>query len=354
MKVKGLIVSHVEPPAGPERWPLPDTPPELAPVANKPVLLHQLEALAAAGIEDLAVVSAPWTRDGVRAVLRGPARSPGVLHIAPSDPISILEGLMVAEEHLAGSPFVVQFAGNVVGLDLTTCVAELEEGAEAVLVGQQARSSRSAARLGAAAAAHSTVAVSPAVGGLRRVDVMAFGPGVFAAVRELAADRPREVALAEVVRRLRTSGHVRVRALHGWAKHVRDVDDLLELNQRMLLDLEPACDEERLVQTTVQGAATIDPTATVQASVVRGPAVVGPRARVVDSFVGPYASIGEGAVLEGVEIENSIVLPGAVIRHPGARLEGSVIGRNAKVTRGFDLPRATRLRVGSDAEVVLG
>jgi glucose-1-phosphate thymidylyltransferase len=153
---------------------------------------------------------------------------------------------------------------------------------------------------------------------------------------------------------LRSSGHVRVRALDGWAKRVVDADDLLELNRRALVDLEPACDEERLVETTVQGGATIDATATVQTSVVRGPTAIGARARVVDSFVGPYASIGEDAVIEGVEIENSIVLPGAVIRYPGARLEGSVIGRNARVSRGFDLPRATRLRVGSDAEVVLG
>jgi glucose-1-phosphate thymidylyltransferase len=192
------------------------------------------------------------------------------------------------------------------------------------------------------------------VGGLTRVDLMAFGPSVFSAVRELTADRPHEVAMAEVVRRLREDGHVRVRALDGWALRVRDADDLLELNRRGLLGLEPGYDEERLVESSVEGAATIDPTATVQTSVVRGPTVVGPRARIVDSFVGPYASIGEDAVIEGVEIENSIVLPGAVIRYPGARLEGSVIGRNAKVTRGFDLPRATRLRVGSDAQVILG
>ncbi len=97
----------------------------------------------------------------------------------------------------------------------------------------------------------------------------------------------------------------------------------------------------------------VHPTARIESSVVRGPAILGPRARLIDSYVGPYSSIGPDVVIEGAEIEHSVVLAGASIRHLGGRLEASVVGPRAKVFRDFRLPRALRLQVGEGAEVSL-
>jgi glucose-1-phosphate thymidylyltransferase len=86
---------------------------------------------------------------------------------------------------------------------------------------------------------------------------------------------------------------------------------------------------------------------------IRGPAWIGPRAVLVDAFVGPYTSIGEGARVEGAEIEHAILLPGAWVRHLDRRLESSVVGRDARVVREFSVPANLRLRVGRGAEVAL-
>ena len=72
-----------------------------------------------------------------------------------------------------------------------------------------------------------------------------------------------------------------------------------------------------------------------------------------DAYIGPYSSIGAGVVIEGTEIEHSIVLPEAELRFVGTRLESSVIGRGARIVRGFDLPGAIRVSVGDGAEVIL-
>jgi glucose-1-phosphate thymidylyltransferase len=58
-------------------------------------------------------------------------------------------------------------------------------------------------------------------------------------------------------------------------------------------------------------------------------------------------------VIEGAEIEYSIVLAEAQLRFVGARLESSVIGRGARVVRGFELPGAIRMSIGDGAEVIL-
>jgi glucose-1-phosphate thymidylyltransferase len=86
---------------------------------------------------------------------------------------------------------------------------------------------------------------------------------------------------------------------------------------------------------------------------VRGPAVIGPGARVTDAYIGPYTSIGAGVVIEGAEIEHSIVLQQAQLRYVGTRLESSVIGSGARVLRDFRTPSAIRVSIGDGAEIVL-
>jgi glucose-1-phosphate thymidylyltransferase len=81
--------------------------------------------------------------------------------------------------------------------------------------------------------------------------------------------------------------------------------------------------------------------------------VIGPHAQIADAYIGPYTSIGEGARVEGAEIERSIVASRASIMHVGGRPVASVLGRQARVFRDFSLHRALRLRVGDGTEVAL-
>ena len=93
--------------------------------------------------------------------------------------------------------------------------------------------------------------------------------------------------------------------------------------------------------------------AIVRSSVIVGPTVIGPGARIADAYIGPYTSVGPGAQIEGAEIERSIISAGASIMHIGGRIVSSVVGRDARVFRDFSLPRALRLRVGDGTEVAL-
>jgi glucose-1-phosphate thymidylyltransferase len=355
-QAKGLILVHAEPEEGVARWPLADTPVELAPVANKPILVHQLEALAAAGILEVGVVGSPAIAPRLRAVVgEGERWGVRITHIAPSAPLTILESLLVAEEFVTGGPFVVELAGHLVRHDIAAAIAGLGDAYDAVVVGQPVRPSPRRERLlpWDGPGGGTTTVVSP-VAGLDRVDVMALSPEVFPTVHELTASGPPLDGLTELIRRLQWSGRVRTDAVGGWGRRIRDAEDLVDANQRVLADLAADYDEERLEGATVQGAVAIHPTATVQSSILRGPSVIGPHAVLIDAFIGPYTSIGEGASVEGTELENCVILPGAVLKHPGIRLEGSVIGENARVSRGYGLPRAMRLWVGTDADISLG
>ena len=97
----------------------------------------------------------------------------------------------------------------------------------------------------------------------------------------------------------------------------------------------------------------IDPTARLERTTVRGPAIIGPGATLTDAYVGPYTAIGAGVVVEGAEVEHSIVLDGAELRFVGSRVESSVIGAGARIVREFRPPSGLRLTLGAGAEVML-
>ncbi len=80
---------------------------------------------------------------------------------------------------------------------------------------------------------------------------------------------------------------------------------------------------------------------------------IGPRARITNAYIGPYTSIGADVQIDCVEIEHSIVLDRAQLRYVGTRIEGSLIGPDARVTRDFRMPQAIRLSVGAGAEVAI-
>ncbi|MDY6872799.1 MAG: sugar phosphate nucleotidyltransferase [Chloroflexota bacterium] len=65
-------------------------------------------------------------------------------------------------------------------------------------------------------------------------------------------------------------------------------------------------------------------------SVIIPPVVIHPTARVSTSVIGPYVSVGEGAVIQGSTLKDSIIGQGAHITN--CMLETSLVGHNATLT----------------------
>lgn len=131
------------------------------------------------------------------------------------------------------------------------------------------------------------------------------------------------------------------------------VDGALEANTLALDALKRGRVGVDLSKANVQGRVYIDPSAELDGAKIRGPVSIGPGARLVETYVGPYTTVAAGVLMEGVEIENSIVLPNAQIRYPGRRLEGSLVGEGTQITRDYSLPSAVRVRVGPGSEIQL-
>lgn len=171
---------------------------------------------------------------------------------------------------------------------------------------------------------------------------------------EAAAALPPDAALHDIaVAVSRNGGSSDQRLLRGVWSCSGTVDGVLEANRLVLDAIEGEVEGADLSSARVDGRVRVHPTAILDRTTVRGPASIGPGAVLVDTFIGPYTAIGDNVRLEGTEIEYSIVLRGASIRHPGRRLEASLVGQDASISRDFALPSSLRLRVGRRADISL-
>jgi glucose-1-phosphate thymidylyltransferase len=325
-------------------------PAPLAPVANRPIVTHAVERLRAAGVDDVAVVSAPALESDLQRALRGLETR----QLRLSEGRGLAGALRAAAPFVGDDPFVLQTGDGLLGHDVGPFAnVAADDGPDTVLLVHRDPEIGDAERLDSRRMLRmADVEVDPA--GLAVAGVSLFGPGALGRAQSLLQDRPQVTRLADVVEVLwRAGGHVHVRMVRSWRRYDGAVQNLLDLNRMVLEGLE--VDREPLVGegTRVQGRVVVDPTARVRASIIRGPVIIGARAQIDDAYIGPYTSIGADVEVHGAEIEHSIVLDGASICHIGERLEASIVGRRARVFRDFSLPRAMRLHVGDGVEVAL-
>lgn len=189
--------------------------------------------------------------------------------------------------------------------------------------------------------------------GLAPTGVCLLGGEVLGRLRDTLVGGPGGSFGDALARNVSGRARLEARAVEGWWRFTTRGSALLEANRMLLDDIESDWERASWRDCRVEGRVVAHPTALVESSLVRGPAVIGARARIRDSYIGPYTAIGDAVAVDGAEIEGSMVLSRAVIRHVGRRIEESIVGSGTKVYRDFALPTALRVRVGEDELISL-
>lgn len=324
MRIAKAVVLATES-IGREPWPnLGFSTRHLAPIANKPVLFHHLDALATAGVGETAIVCDRRSNAGVReAVGDGSAWDLDVRYIEKSPAEDILASRPIAE-FVGAAPVLVQH-GDILLCEAVTRLGERfsDERLDA-LVMHAGRAPR------------------------QPIDGYLIGAGVYPHLLRQTAP------LADALARLRDLGaRIEERDVEASLPCRGGAEGLLATNRRMLEAMDHELRGERIFDSEIQGPVTVDPTAEIRDSLIRGPVVIGPRARITNAYVGPYTSLGADVEVDCVEIEHSIVLDRAQLRFLGTRIEGSLIGPDARVERDLRIPQAVRLSVGAGAQVAI-
>lgn len=325
-------------------------------VANRPIAHHVIDGLEAAGVDEMIVVTSEDTAIDVQECLAtgGRDESLRIRLVAHPGPVNLSGALPIVAPLIGSAPCVLHTASGLLGDSLASSVTRLRaEAPDAVAFVHQ----------GAAMDRHLSQAtremlhlaeLDPQNAALGIAGVWLFGPEALAVAAGTGWGCAPDIDLTEIASRIANAGGTfDVLAVDTWRSYDGDPLDLLELNRIALDRLQPNLSRPQRQGNQIEGRVHIHERAFVDSSVIVGPTVIGPGARVADAYLGPYTSVGANARIEGAEVERSIISSGASILHVGGRIVASVIGRDARVLRDFSLPRALRLRVGDHTEVVL-
>jgi glucose-1-phosphate thymidylyltransferase len=330
---------------------------QLIPVANKPVLVYGIEAMVAAGIQDIAIIVSPETGGEIREnIADGSRYGANITYVEQAAPSGLAHAVLTAEPYLRDSPFVMYLGDNLLQHGITPLVEEyrnLECNSEILLTKVPNPSQFGVAELdGDGRVTKLTEKPPQPKSDLALVGVYMFDETIFEAARSIQPSKRGELEITDAIQWLLDHGYsVHPHIVKGWWKDTGKIEDMLEANRTVLDTFERDMRGTISGESSVEGKVVIEEGAQIVDSLVRGPAIIGRDARIEHAYVGPYTSIGNRCVVEHCEIENSIVLENSTIAHVNGRIEASLIGKNVKIGRTHRKPVAYRFMLGDNSEV---
>lgn len=328
---------------------------QLVPVANKPVLFFGIEAMAAAGIEDVGIIIAPETGEEIKAVTGDGERfGVRITYILQDEPAGLAHAVLTAEPFLGDSPFVMYLGDNLLQGGMTDLVEAFrtnEPDALILLTPVPDPENYGVAELTDGRVTRLVEKPPEPRTDLALCGVYMFTAGIHDAARAISPSGRGELEITDAIQHL-VDGERRVEPhiVRGWWKDTGRLEDMLEANRLVLDTIEPRVEGE-MVDSTTHGRVIIEPGARLERSTVRGPAIIGARARLTDAYIGPYTAIGEDCVIDDAEVEHSILLVGSSVRGLHGRMESSLLGRDVAIGRSVGQPRAFRFMVGDNSEI---
>ena len=331
---------------------------QLIPVANKPVLFRVIEAIRDAGITDIGIVVGDTAEEVMDAVGDGRRWGVKITYIRQEAPLGLAHAVKISQDFLTNDKFVMFLGDNVIQGGITSLVdefvnsdynaqivltpvkepqhygvAELDEEGNIIRLVEKPRNPRS---------------------NLALVGIYMFDQHIFEAVNSITPSWRGELEITDAIQWLVEHGYkVRPYIHTGWWIDTGKPIDMLEANNRVLLEMEHEVRGYVDRDSKVDHNVTIEEGAEVINSVVRGPSVIGRDTRIVNAYIGPFTSIYHDCHIEDCEIEHSIVLENTTIVGIPHRIEDSLIGRNVEIRRSPIKPKAYKMTLGDNSKVGL-
>ena len=328
---------------------------QLVPVANKPVLFYGVEALVGAGVTDIGVVVGETHAEIRGALGDGSAFGAKITYIEQDAPRGLAHAVLISEPFLGRDPFVMYLGDNLLNRGIVEFVDQFvkeKPAAQILLTPVPDPQMFGVAELKGDKVTRLVEKPKEPKSNLALVGVYMFGPEIFDSVKTIKPSFRNELEITDAIQDLIDRGlRVTPHLVAGWWKDTGKLEDMLEANRLILETLTPRLEGTVDAHSRIEGTVVLEKGAVVEHSVIRGPAIIGPGARIINGYVGPFTSIGRDVEINCSEIEHSIVLEGSRIHDLETRVADSLIGRGVKIHRLPLKPVAHRFMLGDNSEV---
>jgi glucose-1-phosphate thymidylyltransferase len=329
---------------------------QLIPVANKPILGYVLDQVAATGIKKVGVITAPETGQYVKEYVNNGSKWKIHVDYIPQEPLGLAHAVKTAQTFLAQDSFVMCLGDNVTGQGLNTFIQKFQkEHLDALIILKEVENPSS---FGIAQLDDKGNIVRLAekpktpMGNLAIIGTYLFSSKVHKAIERIKPSWRGELEITDAVQEMINMGFtVKAEILDSWWLDTGKKDDILSANAKILDEYIKRKVKGDITNSTIDGRVKIESEAKVNCSSLRGPCIIGKNVLIENSFIGPYTSVGDNSQILNSHLEYCVIMKNVIVKDV-ERLEESLIGKNAKVTRS-QKNNTTRLHIGdySEAEV---
>ena len=327
---------------------------QLIPVANKPILGYVLDQVASTSIKKVGIITAPETGQFVKDYVNdGSSWNLNVSYI-PQEPLGLAHAVKTARRFLGQDSFVMCLGDNVTGQGLNSFVKKFKnEHLDALIILKEVEnpSSFGIAQLDEKGNIVRLVEKPKTpMGNLAIIGTYLFSNKVHQAIEKIKPSWRGELEITDAIQEMISMGFsVKAEILNSWWLDTGKKDDILSANAK-ILDVYIQSDVKgTVINSTIDGRVKVEPEAKIVNSTIRGPCVIGKNVLIENSFIGPYTSVGDGSKIFNSNLEYCVIQDCVTIKDV-ERLEDSLIGKNAKVTRN-QRNRTIKLHVGDYSEV---
>ena len=352
--MKGLILSGGK---GTRLYPITYTSAkQLVPVANQPVLFRVIEAIAEAGITEIGIVVGDTAPEIREAVGDGSRWHVQVTYIPQTDPLGLAHAVKISQDFLGNDRFVMFLGDNVIQGGISDLIRQFDTSSyncQIVLKKVERPEQYGVAELNPDGSIRRLVEKPrEPKSDLALVGIYMFDSHVFEAVDAITPSWRGELEITDAIQWLVRQGYAVKPYVHtGWWIDTGKPIDMLAANDKVLEELKHEIKGFVDQDSRVSDNVTVEASAEIINSVVRGPAIIGEGTRVVNSYVGPFTSIYHHCQIEDSEVEHCIILEHSQIVDIPVRIADSLIGRHVELTRSPHKPKAYKLTLGDHSKV---
>ncbi len=330
---------------------------QLIPVANKPTIQYGIEAIAQAGITEIGIIVGDTKKDIIRELGDGSQFGVQFTYIEQDAPRGLAHAVLISEEFMDGSPFLMYLGDNIVRSGVHAFVKSFRENSPNAMV-----------LLNAVPNPQQYGVVELVDGNVHRlvekpkepksnlalVGVYLFDANIFDAVRSIKPSWRNELEITDAIQwlvdmKFTVNPHI----ITDWWKDTGKPKDMIAANRLILETIEGKIEGSFCAQSALDGRILLGKGSSIENSVIRGPVVIGENVSIKNSYIGPFTSIGNNSTIIDAEIENSILLEDVSIQSISERIDASLLGKGASIGARTRRPKSISFVLGDRSQILL-
>ena len=332
----------------------------LIPLANKPMLAYAIEKMVNVGIKDIIINVNPGEQELQKVFGDGSAYGTKITYVEQvGGALGVGHIVKNAKQYIGDDSFICYLGDNIILGEIDRFVDRFEsENLDVLLALSKVKDPQ---RFGVPVIEN---------GRIVRVDekpenpqsnfavtgIYIYKPSVFDAAEAIKPSDRGEYEISDIHTEMINMGkQIGYEEITGWWKDTGKPEDLILGNALILAEMDrtgAVIEGEVDITAQLNGRVQVGKGSVIgPGCVIRGPVSIGENCKIERSYIGPFTSLGNNVVVQGAEIEHSIVFDKAEIR-AASRIVDALIGKGATVIpHSESMPSGHKLIIGDNSLV---